>query len=245
MPLTTSPEAALVTGAAQRIGRAIALDLAARGWRIGVHYRSSSEAAESLEAEIVAQGGVAAAFRADLSQKEDIAGLVARCVERLGPTTLLVNNAAVFEQDDLVTLDYARWEEQLNVNLRAPVFLAQAFAQAVPQGVTGSIINMIDQCVLRPGTNFLSYTIAKSGLWTASQMLARALAPRIRVNAIGPGAVLPSRWQTQAEFDEEYRSTPLGRASTPGEMCAAIRFLLETPSITGQMILLDGGQHLA
>jgi NAD(P)-dependent dehydrogenase (short-subunit alcohol dehydrogenase family) len=245
MPSTELPEAALVTGAALRIGCAVAFDLAAQGWRVAVHYRSSAEAAERLAADITAQGGTAEPVQADLAQERDVARLVRRCVDRLGPTTLLVNNAALFEQDDLGTLDFARWEKQLNVNLRAPVFLAQAFAKALPSGKTGSIVNMVDQCVVRPGANFLSYTIAKSGLWAATQMLAKALAPRIRVNAIGPGPVLPSPWQTQAEFEAEYRSTPLGRGSTPEEICGAIRFLLETPSITGQMILLDGGQHLA
>jgi NAD(P)-dependent dehydrogenase (short-subunit alcohol dehydrogenase family) len=238
------PAAALVTGAAVRIGRAIALDLAAQGWKIGVHYRSSAADAERLVAEIRKKGGTAEPLQADLARDDKVAGLVSRCMERLGPTTLLVNNAAIFEQDDLATLDFGRWQAQFDVNLRAPVFLAQAFAEALPAERTGAIVNMVDQCVVRPGTTFFSYTLAKSALSTATGMLARALAPRVRVNAVGPGPVLPSRWQTEEEFLRECSATPLGRGSTKEEVCAAIRFLLETPSATGQMILLDGGQHL-
>ena len=236
--------AALVTGAAVRIGRAIALSLAADGWKIGVHYRSSEADAERLAAKIRERGGEAVLLRADLSRDEDLAKLMSDCADQLGPTTLLVNNAAIFEPDDLATLDFAGWEAEFAVNLRAPVFLAQAFAKALPPEKTGSIVNLVDQCVRRPGTSFFSYTLAKSALWTATSMLANALAPQIRVNAIGPGPVLPSRWQSEEEFRAEFQATPLGRGATPEEICAAIRFLIETPSITGQTILLDGGQHL-
>jgi NAD(P)-dependent dehydrogenase (short-subunit alcohol dehydrogenase family) len=239
------PAAALVTGAALRLGRAICLDLAKRGWRIGVHYHTSSAAAKSLMQDLDRLGAEAVALQADLTCEDQLLGLVERCRERLGPVTCLVNNAARFEWDTPETLDWAGWQAELDVNLRAPVFLAQAFAKALPKGTSGNVINMIDQRVWRLTPEFFSYTIAKSALWTATRTLAQALAPRIRVNAIGPGPVLPNRRQTEADFERECRSMPLGRGATPEEICAAIRFLLDTPSVTGQMIALDGGQHLA
>jgi NAD(P)-dependent dehydrogenase (short-subunit alcohol dehydrogenase family) len=240
-----SPPTALVTGAALRLGRAISLDLAAHGWKIGAHYNSSGAAAEGLVREIERSGGAALALQADLTRQEDLLSLVPRCAERLGAPTLLVNNAARFEFDAIETLAWAEWQAELDVNLRAPVFLAQAFAKTLPENASGSIINMIDQRVWRLTPEFLSYTIAKSALWTATRMLAQALAPRIRVNALGPGPVLPNRWQSKVEFERECRATPLGHGVTEGEVCAAIRFLLDAPSITGQMIALDGGQHLS
>jgi NAD(P)-dependent dehydrogenase (short-subunit alcohol dehydrogenase family) len=236
---------ALVTGAGIRLGRAIALDLAARGWHIGVHYRASSAEAEALVEEIGRLGSKAVALQADLTQKDEILSLMQRCAEALGPPTCLVNNAARFEWDDPATLDWEGWQAELDVNLRAPIFLTQAFAGTLPQDATGSVINMIDQRVLRPDPDYFSYTIAKSALWTATRMLAQALAPRIRVNALGPGPVLPNRRQSQAEFERECRSTLLGRSGTLEEVCAAVRFLLDTPSVTGQMIAVNGGQHLA
>lgn len=239
------PETALVTGAGLRLGRAIALDLAKRGWRIGVHHHTSAAAAQALVEEIECLGAKAVALQADLTRKDQLLSLVQRCAERLGPTTCLVNNAARFEWDSPDTLDWAGWQAELNVNLRAPAFLTQAFARALPQDASGCVINMIDQRVCRPDPDYFSYTIAKSALWTATRTLAQALAPRIRVNALGPGPVLPNRRQSQADFERECRSTPLGRGATLEEVCAAIRFLLETPSVTGQIIVLDGGQHLA
>jgi NAD(P)-dependent dehydrogenase (short-subunit alcohol dehydrogenase family) len=239
------PATALVTGAGLRLGRAISRDLAAHGWQIGVHYNTSADAAEELVREIEHRGGAALALRGDLTQKDDLLSLVSRCAERLGPPTLLVNNAARFEFDSLAGLDWAEWQAELDINLRAPVFLAQAFAKTLPENASGSIINMIDQRVWRPTPEFFSYTIAKSALWTATRVLAQALAPRIRVNALGPGPVLPNRWQTEADFARECRATPLGHGVTAEEVSAAIRFLLDAPSVTGQMIVLDSGQHLA
>lgn len=236
---------ALVTGAALRLGRAISLDLAAEGWQIGVHYNMSAGPAEELVREIESHGGRAVALRADLSKEADVGALVPACAERLGAPTLLINNAARFESDSIETLDWNGWQAELDVNLRAPVFLAQSFAKALPEAESGLIVNMIDQKVWRLTPEFFSYTIAKSGLWTATRTLAQALAPRIRVNALGPGPVLPSRWQSAADFERECRETPLGRGATAAEICAAIRFLIKAPSVTGQMIALDGGQHLA
>jgi NAD(P)-dependent dehydrogenase (short-subunit alcohol dehydrogenase family) len=236
---------ALVTGAGRRLGRAIALDLARAGWQIGAHCRASEAEALDLVAEIEQSGGKATALVADLAQTESLAPLVAACAERLGPPSLLVNNAAIFEWDSIATLDEASWGAHLDVNLRAPVFLAQAFAEALPQGRKGHIINLLDQKVFRLNPDFFSYTISKSGLLAATTMLAQALGPDIRVNAIAPGPVLPSAAQSEAEFDAECRATLLGRCVEVAEILGAIRFLLASPSITGETIVLDSGQRLA
>ncbi len=236
---------ALVTGAALRLGRAIALDLAKHGWHIGVHHHASATEAKELVAEIELVGSKAVALRADLTREDQLRGLVQSCDEALGRPTCLINNAARFETDSVETLDWAGWQAELDVNLRAPIFLTQEFARALPKDASGCVINMIDQRVWRLTPDFFSYTIAKSALWTATRTLAQALAPRIRVNAIGPGPVLPNQRQSQADFERECGATPLGRGATMEEVCRAVRFLLDSPSVTGQMIALDGGQHLA
>jgi NAD(P)-dependent dehydrogenase (short-subunit alcohol dehydrogenase family) len=236
---------ALVTGAGRRLGRAIALDLAERGWSVGVHYHASAAEALAVVAEIEAKGGKAAAFAADLARMGAPEPLIESCAATLGPITCLINSAACYERDDIQTLDRDSWQAHLDVNLRAPIFLAQAVARRLPEGASGNIINLIDQKVLRLDPEFFSYTVAKSALWTATKMLAQALAPDIRVNAIAPGPVLPSLKQSEEEFARECRSTLLGHGVGPEEVTAAVRFLLETPAITGQMIALDSGQHLA
>ena len=245
MPEMQNHATALVTGAALKLGRAIALDLATLGWRIGVHYQTSSTEAESLVEEIERLGSKALALPADLTSEAQLRGLVQSCAEELGPPTCLINNAARFEWDSIDTLDWAGWQAELDVNLRAPIFLIQEFARTLPEDGSGCVINMIDQRVWRLTPEFFSYTIAKSALWTATRTLAQALAPRIRVNAIGPGPVLPSLRQSQEDFERECRAAPLGRAATVEEVCRAVRFLLDSPSVTGQMIALDSGQHLA
>jgi NAD(P)-dependent dehydrogenase (short-subunit alcohol dehydrogenase family) len=234
----------LVTGAGRRLGRAIALGLAQSGWRIGVHFGTSEAEALAVVDEIESTGGQAAALHADLTQLKDLAPLMAACAERLGPPTCLINNAACFEWDSLDSLDAETWAMHLDVNLRAPVFLTRAFARRLPEHVPGNVINVIDQKVWHLDPDYFSYTIAKSALWTATQTLAQALAPRIRVNAIAPGPVLPARDQSEAEFAAECRATLLKRVVSTDDVTGAIRFLLETPSVTGQMIALDGGQHL-
>jgi NAD(P)-dependent dehydrogenase (short-subunit alcohol dehydrogenase family) len=236
---------ALVTGAGRRLGRAIALDFASRGWRVGVHHGASSAEASELVAEIAAKGGKAAALPADLARLDALAPLIEACAKALGPPTCLVNNAARYAWDTLSTLEGETWQAQLDVNLRAPIFLAQAFAKALPERAEGNVINVVDQKVLRPDPDYFSYTIAKSALWTATQTMAQALAPRIRVNAIAPGPVLKSLNQSETEFEREVRATLLKRRVTVEDVTAAIRFLLETPSITGQIIALDAGQHLS
>jgi NAD(P)-dependent dehydrogenase (short-subunit alcohol dehydrogenase family) len=236
---------ALVTGAARRLGRIIALDFARRGWRVGIHYRASTAEASELVAEIEREGGRAAAFAADLDRIDAPEKLIAACSAALGPPTCLVNNAARFEHDTLATLDASTWQTHLDVNLRAPIFLTKAFAAALPDGSEGNVVNLIDQKVLRPDPDYFSYTLAKAALWTATQTMAQALAPRIRVNAVAPGPVFQNEGQSQSAFELEFRATLLQEAVSPEDVVAAIRFLLDTPSITGQMIALDGGQHLA
>jgi NAD(P)-dependent dehydrogenase (short-subunit alcohol dehydrogenase family) len=233
-----------VTGASRRLGRAIALHLAERGWSVGVHYHASAADALAVVAEIEAKGGRAAAFAADLTRMEAPEPLIESCIATLGPVTCLVNSAACFEWDDIRTLDRDSWQAHIDVNLRAPIFLAQAMARRLPKGERGNVINVIDQKVLRPDPAFFSYTVAKSALWAATQLLAQALAPEIRVNAIAPGPVLPSLKQSEEEFARECSATLLQHGVNLEEVAAAIRFLLETPSVTGQMIALDSGQHL-
>jgi NAD(P)-dependent dehydrogenase (short-subunit alcohol dehydrogenase family) len=235
----------LVTGAGRRLGRAIALDFANRGWRVGIHYHASSAEALALVAEIEAMGGTAAAFPADLADSRTPRPLVEACAEALGPPTCLINNASRFEWDTFQTLDTETWQAHLDVNLRAPILLAQAFAQILPEKAEGNVINLLDQKVLRLDPEHFSYTISKSALWAATQIMAQTLAPRIRVNAVAPGPVLPSLGQSQSDFEREYRSTLLHRPVSPEDVTAAVRFLLDTPSITGQLIAIDGGQHLA
>jgi len=245
MPGTQHHETVLITGAARRIGRAIALDMAAHGWRVGIHYRRSEEEAEHLTKEIRAAGGTAAALPCNLAEVADVQSLVPRCAEALGPPTCLINNASEFFLDAITSLTSEGWDTHLDINLKAPVFLAQSLFLNLPDNAEGNVINIIDQRVWRLTPDFFSYTISKAGLWTATQTLAQAMAPRVRVNAIGPGPVLKSVHQTEEEFEREKESTLLKRGPTPEEIAAAVRFILEAPSMTGQMIALDAGQHLA
>lgn len=240
-----APPAALITGSARRIGRGLALDLAARGWRVAIHYERSSREAETVAAEIRCLGATAVTVGADLVDAGATGSLVERAAEALGtPLVCLVNNASLFEHDDIASLTSESFDRHLAINLKAPVLLTQALARQVPAGVEGNVVNLIDQRVWRLTPDFVSYTLAKSGLWTATRTLAQALAPRVRVNAIGPGPVLQSIHQTPEDFAAEVASTPLGRGTTIAEIAAALRFILESPAMTGQMIALDGGQHL-
>ncbi|NVJ69136.1 MAG: SDR family oxidoreductase [Alphaproteobacteria bacterium] len=241
-----TPKTALVTGASRRIGRAIALDLANKGYDVAVHYHGSADEAEEVVNLIQVGGENAVALQADLANPEETLGLIEAAENALGqPLTLLVNNASVFERDEAHTFNIASWDEHLSVNLRAPALLSQAFAARLPAGVKGSIINLIDQRVLKPNPQYFSYTVSKNGLWGITKTLAQALAPNIRVNAIGPGPTLQNVRQTSEMFEEEAAKTLLCQGPALEEICGAVRFLLETPSLTGQMIALDGGQHLA
>ena len=235
----------LITGAAQRVGRAIALSLGRRGWRVAVHYRSSADAALALVAEIGGAGGQAEAFGADLADVDQLRALIPRCAKSLGAPSCLINNASLFAKDGLRTLDPAGWQAHMDINLRAPVLLAQSLATNLPAGQSGHVINIIDQRVLKPAPDFFSYSASKAGLWWVTRTMAQALAPNIRVNAVAPGPVLRSIHQTPEEFAKEQRATLLGTGASPADVAAAVRFLLETPAITGQMICVDGGQHLS
>ena len=234
----------VITGASRRIGRAIALDMAAGGWCVAIHYRHSKSDAQALCSEIQASGGRAAIFHADLQDFQALGRLMSDCTAVLGIPSCLINNASEFLLDSVHNTDEATWDTHLDINLKAPVFLAQAMARILPEGVPGNIINIIDQRVWKLTPDFFSYTISKAGLWTATRTLAQGLAPRIRVNAIGPGPVLRSVHQTDAEFDAEKKSTLLHTGPSTDEIAAAVRFILSSPSMTGQMIALDGGQHL-
>jgi NAD(P)-dependent dehydrogenase (short-subunit alcohol dehydrogenase family) len=238
------PGAALITGAAKRIGRAIALDLAESGWDVAIHYHGSGEEAEAVAAQVRARGRKAATLQADLGREAETASLVGRAEAALGRLRLLVNNASTFERDGWNSADRASWDHHMEPNLRAPFVLIQGFARQLPEPEQGVVINMLDQRVWNPTPAFITYTLSKMGLWALTQTLALALAPRIRVNGIGPGPALPSTRQTQAQFDEQCASLPLQRGTSPEEICRAVRFLLASPSLTGQMIALDGGQHL-
>lgn len=238
------PGVALVTGAAMRIGRAITLDLARHGWTVAVHYNRSADAAREVVDEIVAHGGRAAGFAADFADHGQVEDLVPRCARELGPLTCLVNNASLFENDRLDTVARESWDAHINVNLRAPLMLIQAFARQLPADAQGNVVNILDQRVWNPAPGFLSYTVSKAGLWTLTQTLAPALAPRVRINGIGPGPALPSRRQSEAQFAAYCARMPLGRGTTPEEICDAVRFILAAPAMTGQMIALDGGEHL-
>ncbi|HEX6000735.1 MAG TPA: SDR family oxidoreductase, partial [Hyphomicrobiaceae bacterium] len=200
---------------------------------------------EQLAAEIVGNGGMAAVLPADLANAGEVERLVPACVAALGAPTCLINNASTFIYDRVASLDSGVWDTQLAVNVKAPVFLARAFAAALPDGETGNVINIVDQRVWKPTPNFFSYAASKMALWDVTRTLAQALAPRIRVNAIGPGPVLKSAHQTDEEFQRQCEATILGRGTTPEEIAGAIAFILEAPAMTGQMIALDGGQHLA
>ena len=235
---------ALVTVAAKRIGRAIALDLAAHGWDVAIHYHSSEADALDAVRAVEALGRRATALKADLGREAETGPLVGRAVAALGSLTLLVNNASTFESDGWNTVDRASWDLHVETNLRAPFVLTQAFARQLPDGSDGNVVNLLDQRVWNPTPAFMSYTVSKLGLWGLTQTLALALAPRIRVNGIGPGPAMPNIRQTQAHFDEQCASMPLKRGTTPAEICRTLRFILDAPAMTGQMIALDGGQHL-
>jgi NAD(P)-dependent dehydrogenase (short-subunit alcohol dehydrogenase family) len=235
---------ALITGAGRRIGRALALEAARAGYDVAIHCRASTDEAEETAADARALGRRAALVRADLANEAETAGLIAQASEALGPVTLLVNSASAFEDDRVGDLSRRTWDLHLETNLRAPIVLAEAFAAALPADRAGLVVNIIDQRVWRPNPQFFSYSLSKAGLWWATQTLAQALAPRVRVNAIGPGPVLPSVHQAPGEFEAEAAGTLLRRRATPDEIAAALRYLIDATSVTGQMIAVDGGQHL-
>lgn len=243
-PAPPVPPAALVTGAGQRIGRACCLALAEAGYAVAVHYHRSGEAAEGVAATIRAAGGKAVTLAADLTDEKAVGALLPRAVDALGPVGVLVNNASIFEGDTVDTATRESWDAHLAVNLRAPFVLMQEFARHLPAAAGGCIVNLLDERVWSLTPYFVSYTLSKAGLWTLTRTMALALAPRIRVNGIGPGPTLPSPRQSHEQFLQQCRSMPLRRGTAPQEIAAALRFILAAPAMTGQMIALDGGQHL-
>lgn len=240
----TIPRAALVTGAAYRIGRAIAVELASRGFAVAVHYNRSKDGASELVAEIRDAGGRAVAVSADLTDEAETSKLIDRATAAVGPIGCLVNNASRFEMDVCDTVTRKSWDAHMETNLRAPFVLSQSMAAALPADAEGVIVNLLDQRVWNLTPYFISYTVSKSALWTLTQTLALALAPRIRVNAIGPGPTLKSERQTEDQFRMQWNAVPLRRGATPEEIAAGVSFVLSAPSMTGQMIALDGGEHM-
>ena len=235
---------ALVTGAAKRIGRAIATTLAHAGYDIAVHYGTSGEDAAAVAAELRSLGVRAVPVQADLGDVSQAGRLIHDAREALGPIGVLVNNASVFADDRVATVTPDSWRTHIDTNLLAPILLAQAFAAQDDLPPSSSIINLIDQRVLKPSPVFFSYGLSKAGLWHATRILAQDLAPRIRVNAVGPGPTLKSIHQSQADFDREARATLLQKPTSPEEVAATVLYLLNAPSVTGQMICVDSGQHL-
>jgi len=235
---------ALVTGAARRLGRAIALDLAAHGWNVVIHYNTSQEDADSAARAARAFGADAAILKCDLSKESETATLVERAAKEIGPLTALINSASLFENDDWQSATRKSWDDHMETNLRAPLLLSQMFARQLPENARGNIINIIDQRVLKPTPQFLSYSVSKAGLHWLTTTLAQGMGPRIRVNAVGPGPTLKNPRQSDADFSRQRDATILGRGADPADICGAVRYLLEAEAVTGQMIAVDGGQHL-
>lgn len=245
--------AALVTGAGKRLGRAMALYLAGRGYDVAVHYAGSQAGAEGVVAEIAAMGRRAVALRADLLDEAETQALIGRAHEALGPLTVLVNNASIFEYDRIETATRESWDRHIGSNLRAPYVLTQNFARQCPPAgrdaageilASGLIVNMLDQRIWKLTPEFSTYTIAKMGLWALTRTAAQGLAPQIRVNAIGPGPTLRGARQSEDHFARQRANTVLQRGANEGDILAALGFFLDSPSVTGQMIAADGGQHL-
>lgn len=236
--------AVLVTGAAKRLGRAIALRLARDGYDVAIHYRSSRPEAEVLAAEIKALGRRTALVDGELSKESQVATIVPRAAAALGHLTALVNSASVFEDDRAETVTRESWDKHIDTNLRAPLVLIQAFAKQLPANANGGVVNIIDQQVVNLTPQFLSYTVSKAGLWTLTRTLAQALAPAIRVNAVAPGPSLKAERQSQENFDGHVKATLLQRPSEPADIASAVAYLLAAPAVTGQMIVVDSGQHL-
>jgi len=237
-------KAVLVTGAAKRLGRAIALDLARDGWDVAIHYNASEADAHSAVAEAEKAGRRAVAVKADLAREDEVTTVVRRTTEAIGPLTALVNSASLFEHDDWQSATRESWDAHMNVNTRAPFVLSQAFARQLPDGEDGAIVNLLDQRLFKPGPEFLSYGVSRAGLHWLTTTLAQALAPRIRVNAVAPGPTLKATAQSVTAFILERQATILGRGSDPGDISGAVRYLLGARAVTGQTIVVDGGQHL-
>ena len=235
---------ALVTGAGDRVGATIAQTLAKNGFAVIIHYRSDADGARKVRASITQAGGKAAIVKADLAKRGQRATLIEKAAKPFGPLTVLINNASVFDPDSARDVDEALWDQHFSIHAEAPIFLSRDFAAQLPKGSDGNIVNIVDERVLHPSPSYFSYTLSKSVLWTATRTLAQSLAPDIRVNAIGPGPVLPHSRQSQPAFDAQVKALPLQRNAGPQAIADGVLTLLRMPSVTGQMLALDGGQHI-
>ncbi len=238
------PRVALVTGGARRIGRAIVMALADAGFAVAIHCRDSREDAEAVAVAARARGVQSIVMACDLADEAAVKLLLPRVAEALGPVGVLVNNASTFQRDEVGSATRASWDAHIEPNLRAPFVLMQRFAAALPAGAEGVVVNMLDERVWSPTPHFVSYTVSKAALWALTQSMALALAPRIRVCGIGPGPTLPSARQSLAQYERQASSVPLGHGSSPAEIARAVLAILALPALTGQMLALDGGQHL-
>jgi NAD(P)-dependent dehydrogenase (short-subunit alcohol dehydrogenase family) len=236
--------AALVTGGAKRVGRAICLALAEAGYAVAIHCNESVLEAEALADSIIEAGGRASVISADLVDPVAVEGVVAAAMAQLGPVTLLVNNASMFANDSVTAIDVPTWNRQFSVNIRAPSVLAGKMATALPEGLEGAIVNILDQRVWKLTPEYYSYTLSKAAMWAATRTMAQAFAPRIRVNAVGPGPTIANVHDGEALFLKEAEGTLLGRAVAPGEIAEAVLYLARARSVTGQMLAVDSGQHL-
>jgi NAD(P)-dependent dehydrogenase (short-subunit alcohol dehydrogenase family) len=249
-PASRSPGAAnerpvvLVTGGARRIGRAICLELARRGWTVALHYRDSVADAADTVFEVESAGGRAQAFAADLADEARCRTLVPEVLKACGRIDAVVNNASLFEHDDIFSFGHDTMERHWRANVAPALLLARALHAALPPGRNGAVINLLDQKLWNPNPDHLSYTLSKSALHAATTLLAQALAPRVRVCGVAPGVTLPSGPMDAGESAAAHRMTPLARSSTPEDVARAVHFLLESPAITGTTLLVDGGQHL-
>ena len=237
--------AALVTGGARRIGRALVQACAEAGFDVAIHCRQVDDDAQAAAAAVRAKGRRTALLPCDLRRESASVALVGEAEAELGPVTLLVNCASVFDDDAFATQNRASWDAHMETNLRAPLVLSQVFARRLPADREGLIVNILDQRVWNPTPHFFSYSLSKAALWDATRMMALALAPRIRVNGIGPGPTLANVYQSPEDFAREAATVPLRRPATTGEIAQALRYLIDAPSVTGQMIAVDGGQHLS
>ena len=243
--MAEGPKTALVTGGARRIGRAIVEDLAANGFAVAIHAHRSSGEADALKRSIIERGGRAAVVEADLSEAGAVAGLVGKAAGLLGPIGLLVNNASAFEPDTVADFDWETWDRHFALHLKAPVMLARQLAASLGDDQEGLVVNVIDERVLRLNPRYFSYTLSKAALWTATQTMAQAFGPKVRVNAIGPGPTLANVRQRPEDFQAQLDGLILGRGPDLSEFGATVRYLWQARSVTGQLIAIDGGQHLA
>lgn len=244
--------AALITGGAKRLGRAMTLQLASRGIDVAIHYNTSRGEADALADEVRAMGVRAVTLQADLLVDDETQSLIPVAAEALGPLSVLINNASVFDYDNLHSATRDSWDRHFQSNLRAPFLLTQAFAAQAPKAeqiadepqARALIVNMVDQRVLKPTPEFMTYSLAKAALWSLTRTSAQALAPDIRVNAIGPGPTLQGARQSDDHFARQRAATILGRGADVDDIAAALSYLLDAKAVTGQLICVDGGQHL-